>query len=80
MPPKRGSVWPRERFCEPPPHDFVHVDHWLKLLVWQLRGQLCVLHGRVSAPCGQSLPPFSGCLSGRVRRWEPPPHDLVHDV
>ena len=35
-------------FCEPPPHDLVHVDQFRQPLVWQFFAQLCVLHGRVS--------------------------------
>ena len=38
----------RLRFCEPPPHDLVHVDQAFQPLVTQSAGQLCVLHGRVS--------------------------------
>ena len=48
MPPKRGSVWLRERRCEPAPHDLVHAVHLLNVWVTQCTGQLCALHGRVS--------------------------------
>jgi hypothetical protein len=40
LPPKRGSVWLRERRCEPTPHDFVHVVQAVKLVVTQSTGQL----------------------------------------
>ena len=38
----------RLRFCEPPPHDLVHVDQAFQLLVTQFTGQANVLHARVS--------------------------------
>jgi hypothetical protein len=80
LPPKRGSVWLRERRCEPPPHDLVQVVQAFQPRVTQLRGHACVLHGRVSVLCGQATPPKRGWRLMRVRRCEPPPHDLVHVV
>ena len=54
MPPKRGSVWLRERRCEPVPHDLVYVVHERQPCVTQLRGQLCELQERVSARYGHT--------------------------
>ena len=79
-PPNRAVPIVRERFCEPPAHDFVHAVQALQRETLQSAGQLCALHGRVSLPCGHGMPPFSGWRSGRVRDCEPVPHDLVHVV
>ena len=55
----------RDRFCEPPPHDFVHVVHTLQRPTEQSDGHAWALQGRVSLPCGHGIPPFSGWRSGR---------------
>jgi hypothetical protein len=78
LPPNFGSVCARLRFCEPVPHDFVHVDHAFQVLVLQLTGQRCVLQARVSAVWEWALPPALGGVAERERSMEPPPHDLVH--
>ena len=80
MPPNLGSVWLRARFCEPMPHERVHVDQALQPLVTQFVGQASVLQARVSALCGQALPPKRGSVVERERLWLPVPHDLVQVV
>ena len=53
-----GAVaWLRLCFCEPPPHDLVHVDQGFQPLVTQFTGQANVLHARASSQCGHALPP-----------------------
>ena len=47
-----GSVCVRLRFCEPSPHDLVHVDHATQLLVTQSVAQANVLQARVSSRYG----------------------------
>ena len=82
LPPLRGCVIERERFCEPPPHDLVHVVQALKALTVQWIGhRTCVLHGAVSAVCGQSAPPYFGGVTRREREYtldEVPPQDTGH--
>ena len=80
LPPKKGIVVLRERFCMPRPHDFVQGDHASNVSTAQSMGQLCALHERVSAVCGQALPPTVGCTCVRERDCAPVPHDLVHVV
>ena len=80
MPPKRGSAWLRERFCEPVPHDLVQVVQAFQPLVTQSFGQLCKLHVLASRLCGQATQPKLGCTLVRVRDCEPLPHDMVHVV
>jgi hypothetical protein len=41
-------------------------------------GQACSLQTRVSAECGQAVPPNVGSTVARLRFCEPTPHDLVH--
>ena len=77
-PPLVGCVSVRERRCEPAPHDVVHVVQALKAPTPQSFGQACVLHLRVSALCGQALPPKLGCLVWRSRVAAPVPQDLLH--
>ena len=79
-PPKRGWRLVRVRRCRPLPHDLLHVFHRCQRPGLQSCGQLCVLHWRVSALCGHASPPKRGWRLMRVRRCEPPPHDLVHVV
>ena len=80
VPPHAGATFWRVRFCEPVPHDLVHVDHAPKLAMPQLAGQHCELQVRVSAECGHALPPYFGAASLRVRDWTPPPQVLVHEL
>ena len=70
-PPKRGATLARLRFCEPAPHDLVQVDHGPNASGLQLTGHACVLQLRVSAVCGQALPPFLGAVLERLRDWKP---------
>jgi len=73
-----GSVCARLRFCEPVPHDLVHVDQAPKPSVTQSVAHAAVLHARVSAECGHATPPSVGSTVARLRHCEPVPHDLVH--
>ena len=72
----------RERDCEPPPpHDLVQVVQARKALTVQWIGQECVLHGAVSAVCGQSAPPYLGGVTRREREYtfdDVPPHETGH--
>ena len=70
----------RERDWEPLAHDLVHGVQAPKALVAQWIGHGPLPHARVSAPCGQAMPPLVGCTVWRERLCEPLPHDLVHDV
>ena len=77
-PPCVGWEVERLRCCVPPePQDFVQVDHAFQLSTSQSFEHACSLHARVSAVCGQALPPELGCVTVRLRDWLPPPHDLV---
>ena len=58
----------------------VHVVQAVKLPTWQSTAHACALHERVSAVCGQALPPTVGCTCVRERDCAPVPHDLVHVV
>ena len=78
LPPLDGAEVLRLRFCEPLPHDFVHVDHAPNAPTAQSMGHACVLQRRVSAECGHALPPLDGAEVLRVRFCEPSPHDFVH--
>jgi len=67
----------RARDCVPPSHDLLQVDQAEKGDVTQ-----CTAHGpwlqtRVSAVCGQALPPCLGAVLERVREWKPLAQDLV---
>jgi hypothetical protein len=78
-PPFCGGSLVRLRFCEPVPHVMVHVDQTLKVPSLQLIGHEWTLQVRVSAECGQTLPPFAGAIVTRLRLWTPAaPHDVVH--
>ena len=70
----------RLRDCEPPPHEWVHVDQLENALVMQWTGHGPWLHVCASLACGQAKPPISGCTSVRLRHWSPEetPHDFVH--
>jgi hypothetical protein len=68
----------RERDCVPVPHDLVHVVQALKARTVQWIGHGPCVHERVSAVCGQDLPPFRGARTTRERRCRPLPHDFVH--
>ena len=48
LPPFEGAVVERLRFCEPPPHDLVHVDQAFQPWVTQLPAHGKELHARVS--------------------------------
>jgi len=78
LPPSLGSSLARVRFCEPPPHDLVHVDQAVQLGTSQSTAQGKVLQGRVSWECGHAAPPNFGATLLRLRCCEPVPHDLVH--
>jgi hypothetical protein len=67
-PPSLGCTLVRERDCTPAPHDLVHVVQALKLPLTQSTEHACALHARVSALCGQAVPPFNGSLMTRLRR------------
>ena len=66
----------RLRDCAPVPHDFVQAVQAPNALVWQWIGHGPWLHVRVSAECGQAVPPLDGATMVRVRLCEPLPHDL----
>jgi hypothetical protein len=66
----------RLRCCVPVSHVLVQVVHAENALTVQCTGQLELPHERSSEPAPQALPPYLGCVSERVRRWEPPPQDL----
>lgn len=68
----------RVRFCEPVPHDLVHVLQLPKGANLQPRGHWCELHERVSALCEHAAPPKRGARLMRERLCKPRPHDLVH--
>jgi phosphohistidine phosphatase SixA len=68
-PPNRGCTTPRQRLCEPAPHDFVQVLQLRQLPTRQSTAHEWRLHWRVSALCGQALPPSLGCMLERVRFW-----------
>ena len=71
-----GATVLRLRFCEPPPHDLVHVDHALKAETAQSMGQGKVLQLLVSFANGHATPPYVGCTTARVRDIQPsPPHE-----
>ena len=78
LPPNVGSTVARLRFCEPVPHDFVHVDHAPNAGTAQSTAHDCSLQARVSAECGHALPPSVGATVARLRFCEPVPHDFVH--
>lgn len=62
----------------PVPQDFVQAPQAENAETVQCTAHGLVLHGCVSAECGQTLPPNRGCTKVRLRACEPPPHDLVH--
>ena len=81
MPPNLGSVWLRERRCEPTPHDLLHVVQAVQPRVTQFTEQACVLQRReLEALPGHWLPPCfgAGLLQVRVRVCVPEPQDLEH--
>jgi hypothetical protein len=75
LPPKRGCVQARVRFCEPLPHDFVQVLQAAQAPTEPSIGQACLLHDRASFSCGQALPPKRGSTWVRERCCDPIPHD-----
>jgi hypothetical protein len=76
-PPKIGCTTSRWRFWVPTPQVMVHVDQACQLLTTQSTAHGCELQARVSAECGQALPPKRGSTVARLRFCEPVPHDLV---
>ena len=78
LPPCRGAVLTRLRDWKPAAHDVEHVDQALNETSTQSTGQLWALQARVSAECGQALPPSVGSTVARLRFCEPVPQDLVH--
>ena len=48
------AVMERLRFCEPVPHDLVHVDQAENAEVAQCTAQVCALQLRVSSRYGQT--------------------------
>ena len=67
----------RLRAWLPVPQDLVQVDQAVKGATLQSTAHACVLQARVSAECGQALPPNLGATVARLRFCEPVPHDLV---
>ena len=76
----RLLIMDRDLSCDPVPQLLVHVDQALKFDTTQCSAQACSLHALVSVECGQAAPPFSGCITVRLRDCAPPPQDLVHVV
>jgi hypothetical protein len=79
-PPFSGATLVRERLWAPVPHDLVHAVQAPNEVTMQFAAQASSLQLRVSALCGQALPPAAGCVMVRERLWLPVPHDLVHVV
>jgi hypothetical protein len=79
-PPNCGCTTVRARLLKPAPHDVVHVLNTPKAGALQSIGQLWALQLRVSALCGQALPPLVGSVVERERLCAPMPHDLVQVV
>jgi hypothetical protein len=77
VPPKRGAVLARLRFCEPLLQEAVQVDQAPKEPSTQSTAHGAALQVRVSAECGHALPPNVGSTVARLRFCEPVPHDLV---
>ena len=77
LPPYRGAVVVRLRFCEPKPHDLEQLVQASKVSTVQSTGQKCTLQSRVSVECGQAAPPNRGATVVRARCCEPAPHNLV---
>ena len=67
----------RVRFMKPAPHETEQASHAPHWPTRQSMAQLCALQLRVSAECGQALPPFMGSTVARLRFCAPVPHDLV---
>ena len=70
-------VTERLRFCAPAHDDLVQVDQADEAGTTQSGAHTCLLQLRVSAECGQALPPFLGSTVARLRFCTPVPHDLV---
>jgi hypothetical protein len=77
LPPLVGATWVRLRSCEPMPHEAVQVVQAPKVPTSQSAGHAWALQARVSAECGQTLPPSVGSVFVRLRFCEPVPHDVV---
>ena len=72
------AVTERLRDCEPPPHDWEHVDQAPKAEVAQWIGHVVLLQERASNLCGQALPPLVGAVRARLRFCEPVAQVTVH--
>ena len=59
------------------PHDLVQVEYAPHDGTAQSTAHAGALHERVSAECGQALPPFLGAMVARLRSWTPLPQDLL---
>lgn len=62
----------------PPPHFFVHLDHFPQRFIMQFRGHPFVLQAVTDLRVGHFLPPYLGETRMRlVRLFLPPPHFLL---